>query len=119
MSLTDRVEGSNVMAIREVVMFEVKPGRYDDFLSQARELKSMIERVDVGLLSIRLSSNLIGGPYSGRVSLAFEYDSMPSWATSIDNEFNDSALMAWVSEATGPDAPATIVNRVLLRDIGL
>ena len=107
------------MIVREVLMFEIKPGRYDDFVSQARELKGMLERIDVGLTSVRLSSALIGGTNTGRVSLVAEYDSITSWATSIDKEFNDPTLNAWADEATGPDAAATLVNRILLREIDL
>ncbi len=107
------------MIVREVIMFEVKPGRFDEFVSQARELKGMLERIDVGLTSVRLSSALIGGTNSGRVSLVAEYDSINSWATSVENEFNDSTLMAWANEATGPNATATMVNRVLVREIEL
>ena len=107
------------MAIREVIMFEVKPGRFDEFVSQARELKGMLERVDVGLTSVRLSSALIGGTNSGLVSLVAEYDSLSSWATSIENEYGDSALQAWGNEVSGPNASAKMVNRVLLREIDL
>jgi hypothetical protein len=107
------------MIVREVLMFEIKPGRYDDFVSQARELKGMLERVDVGLTSVRLSSALIGGTNSGRVSLVAEYDNITSWATSIENEFNDPTLNQWADKATGPDAAATLVNRVLVREIDL
>lgn len=107
------------MAVREVVMFEIKPGRYDEFVSQARELKAMLERVDVGLTSVRFSHALIAGTNSGRVTLVAEYDSLASWATSIENEISDPALRKWAAEVTGPDAASTMVNRVLLTDIEL
>lgn len=113
------VNGSDPMAVREVIMYEVKPGRFEEFVALAREAKSMIERIDVGLTSVRLSQATIAGANSGRVSFAFEYDSLSSWATSVERENNDEALQALVREASGPDASFTVVNRVLLTDIDL
>jgi hypothetical protein len=112
-------KGSNLMAVREVIFFEVKPGRFDEFVRLARELKSMLERIDVGLRDIRLSQALIAGTTSGRVSLVAEYDSLSSWAASIEKENNDPALVRMVKEASGPDASFTMVNRVLVTDIDL
>jgi hypothetical protein len=107
------------MAVREVIFFEVKPGRFDEFVRLARELKSMLERIDVGLRDIRLSQALIAGTTSGRVTLTAEYDSLSSWAASIERENNDPALVRMVKEASGPDASFTMVNRVLVTDIDL
>ena len=112
-------EGRRLMIVREVIMFEIKPGRYDEFVSQARELKGVLERIDVGLTSVRLSSALVGGTNSGRISMSFEHDNITSWAASMRNEFNDSSLTALATEWFGPNAPATMVNRVLLREIEL
>jgi antibiotic biosynthesis monooxygenase (ABM) superfamily enzyme len=107
------------MAIREVILYEVKPGRFDEFVAIAREAKTMIERIDVGLTSVRLGQALIAGTTSGHVSFAFEYDSLSSWATSVERENKDEALQALIKESSGPDASATVVNRVLLTDIEL
>ena len=107
------------MAVREVVMFEVEPGRFEDFKSIARELKTILERVDVGLTSIHFNQTLIAGTMSGSVSLVAEYDSLASWATSIERASNDPALLALVREAMGPNPAATIVNRFLATELDL
>lgn len=80
-------------------------------------MRTVLERVDVGLTSVRFSHVMIAGSMSGRVSLVAEYESLASWATSIENENNDPAVLALVEEVLGPDGAATVVNRFLTSDI--
>lgn len=107
------------MAVFEVLTYDVKPGRLEDFLADARELKHILERVDVGLTSMRVVRFMVAGPDSGRVALLFENTNLSSWGQSLDNEIQDPEDQAINARWTGPESPVTLVNRMLLREIDL
>jgi len=107
------------MAVFEVLTFDVKPGRLEDFLADARELKRILERVDVGLTSMRVVRFMVAGPDSGRVALLFENTDLSAWGQSLDNEIQDPEDQAISTRWAGPDSPVTLVNRMLLREIAL
>lgn len=107
------------MAVFEVLTFEVKPGRRDELTALARELKGILERVDVGLTEFRLVSFMVAGPASGRVALFIENTDLSSWGQSLDNEIQDPADQSLSARLFGPDSPATLVDRMLWREIEL
>jgi hypothetical protein len=107
------------MAVFEVLTFEIKPGRIDDFLADVRELRRILERVDVGLAGMRAVRFMVAGSESGRVALIFENTDLPSWGQSLDNEIRDPEDQALSARWQGPDSPATLVNRMLWQEIAL
>jgi hypothetical protein len=107
------------VAVIEVLTFEVKPGRLDDFLADIRQLQSVLARVDVGLTGIRVLRSMIAGAESGRVMLMVENVDLASWGKSLDNEIADPEDQAISTRWDSPDSPVTLVNRMLLRDIAL
>jgi hypothetical protein len=107
------------MAVIEVISYEVKPGRQDEFVKVAKELKVILERIDVGLVSLRLMSATIAGATSGRFTLVAEYDSFTSWGKSMEKEAADPALNELAQQAGGPDGVPTLVNRTLVTEIPL
>jgi hypothetical protein len=108
-----------VAAVSQIT-YQVRPGRMTDFLAAARELKAAIERLGVGVRSVRLFEMEVAGPHSGRVVLAFEYEDLASWGETVDRELalvdqeSDAAWLALVERAHGAEAPAVVVERALL-----
>jgi hypothetical protein len=113
-----RAEGSHRMAIFEVIMFEVKPGRDEQFMSFVRDLNGILRRIDTGLENITASRAFIAGQNSGRVTLRFQYSDLAAWSKSIEAEVNDPAILK-LMEQFDADPPATMVNRLLAREIQL
>jgi hypothetical protein len=107
------------MAVFELLTFEVKPGRFEDFVADVRELRTILERVDVGLIGMRAARYMVAGPASGRVALVFENTDLTAWGQSLDNEIADPADQALSARWQGPDAPAILVDRKLLTEIPL
>jgi hypothetical protein len=107
------------VAVLEVLTFEVKRGRLEEFLADARALRHILERVDVGLISMRAVRFMVASPESGRVALMFENTSLSSWGQSLDNEIQDPEDQALSARWQGPDSPVTLVNRMLWAEIPL
>jgi hypothetical protein len=74
------------MAAISQITYQVKPGRMEDFLAAARELKGAIERLGVNVRAVRLFEAEVAGPHSGRVVLSFEYADLASWGATVDRE---------------------------------
>ena len=107
------------MAVIEAITFDVKPGRQDELITTIKDLKGLLDRVDVGLTSVRLVHATIAGPNAGRVVLLAEYADLPSWGKSIENENADPDLLALVQQSMGSDAAFTTVGRTLYTEISL
>lgn len=107
------------MAVFEMLTFEVKPGRLEDFVADARALQRILERVDVGLTSMRAVRFMVAGPDSDHVALIFENTDLTSWGKSLDNEIRDPEDQELNARWQGPDSPVTLVNRMLLAEIAL
>jgi hypothetical protein len=107
------------MAVLEVLTFEVKPGRLEDFLADVRQLERVLARVDVGLTGMRVLRYMIAGADSGRVALLFENTDLASWGQSLDAEIGDPEDQAISTRWQSGESPVTLVHRMLLRDIPL
>jgi hypothetical protein len=107
------------MAVIEVITYEVKSGRSEEFIELTKEVKRVLERIDVGLVSFRLMHATIAGSTSGRFTFVAEYDGMTSWGKSMEIEENDPTLKEILRRSSGPDTVATLVNRALVSEIPL
>lgn len=107
------------MAVVEVLTFEVKPDRLDDFLADVRQLEQVLARVDVGLTSMRVLRYMVAGADSGRVALVFENTDLASWGQSLDAEIGDPEDQAIIAGWQSAESPVTLVHRMLLREIPL
>jgi hypothetical protein len=107
------------MAVFDVITFEVKPGRREEFLTDIRDFKGLIERVDVGLTSVRLAEAMLAGSTSGQVVMVVEQTDLTSWGTSVDREKQDEAMLALESRWQTADPPARMVSHALLTEIPL
>ncbi len=107
------------MAILDVMTFDVEPGRMDEFVADVRALKEAVERVDVGLSSVRLLRFMMAGGDTNRVSLVFENTDLVAWAESLVREAADADEQAAAARIHGPGAPGKLVHRMLMRDLPL
>ncbi len=107
------------MAVIEVLTYEVKPGRLEEFLADVRQLEQILARVDVGLTSMRVLRYMVAGADSGRVALLFENTDLASWGQSLDAEIGDPEKQAIDERWRSGESPVTLVHRMLLRDIPL
>ncbi len=107
------------MAVIEVLTFDVKPGRLDDFLVDVRQLEQVLARVDVGLTGMRVLRYMVAGADSGRVALLFENTNLASWGQSLDAEIGDSEDQAIFARWQSAESPVTLVHRMLLRDLSV
>jgi hypothetical protein len=105
------------VSVIEVLTFEIKPGRLDDFLADVRQLEQVLARVDVGLTRMRVLRYMVAGVDSGRVALMFENTDLASWGQSLDAEIGDPEDQAIMARWQSPESPVTLVHRMLLREI--
>ncbi len=105
------------MAVIEVLTYDVKPGRLDDFLADVRRLEQILNRVDVGLTSMRVLRYMVAGAESGRVALMVENTDLASWGQSLDAELGDPDDQAIYARWQSPESPVILVHRMLLREI--
>ena len=107
------------MSVIEVLTYDVKPGRLDDFLADVRRLTVVLSRVDVGMTSLRVLRFMIAGADSGRVALVVENTNLATWGQSLDAEIDDPEDQAISARWQSPESPVTLVHRMLLREIPL
>jgi hypothetical protein len=107
------------MAVFDIVAFDVAPGGMDEFLTAMRDLKSICERIDVGLTSFRLLASTIAGTTTGRMTFVAEYVNVASWSASSENEMQNAELNALIERASRLDPPYRVVSRSFLTEIDL
>jgi heme-degrading monooxygenase HmoA len=105
------------MAIRNVSIFQVHPGRRQEFLKEAAEAKKILERMGV---SWRAAETMIGGPNTGSFVVALEFDDMAAFAAFTQKAQADSEWQAFQARLNGMSSPTrTLVSRSLLTDVTL
>jgi hypothetical protein len=79
------------MAVLLTTMVQVKPDRWEEFLSQTRKGKSLVE--GHGGSNVRLLAGLVGGQQTGMIVVTIEFDDFASygsfedkWQASVDPE---------------------------------
>ncbi len=105
------------MTVMSVVTWRVKPGRMDDFLTNASQAQEVILRLATGLNEHRYWRRVVGGPLTGDVLATFTYDSLTDWATTVEREAADPDFNALVAQGSGPDAPAELMARTVWAEI--
>jgi uncharacterized protein (DUF1330 family) len=105
------------MAVRSVSIFQIHPGKRQDFLKNLAEAKKILERLGA---RYRVAQTTIGGPNTGNVVVALEFDDMAAFATFMQKAQGDSdwqAFQARTNDATDP--ATTLVSRSLLTDLAV
>lgn len=94
------------MAVTSNVVGRTKPGRYEDFLSQALEVTKLYERLGAG--TSRLFAAGIAGEAFGTWTFASEFDSMEHYGTFSDALSTDAEWQALMLRLQQPDNPVTL-----------
>ena len=103
------------MAVRSVSIFQLHPGKRQQFLKDAAEAKNILERLGAGW---RAAETTIGGPNTGNLIVALEFDDMAAFGAFTQKARGDSAWQAFQARTIGTTDPATtLVGRSLLTDI--
>lgn len=105
------------MTVASVYTYAVKPGGMADFQSGLKEARSIIERLGTGIKEVRAFRTIVGGPSSGQITFRIIYDSLSSYATTIEAEAEDDEFQEMVRRVASPDAPATLVTHGLATDL--
>jgi hypothetical protein len=104
------------MAVFEIVSWEVKPGRMEEALAALKDTISVCQRIDTGLVSIRVANTVVAGERSGQVVAIFEHTDLGAWGTSIETEENDPEFLA-IAKRFGTDSPVSSFSRAILKEI--
>jgi hypothetical protein len=94
------------MAVLNSVIGRVKPGRYEDFISQALEATKLYERL--GANNVRMFSAGVAGEAFGTWTFTSEYESMEAYGAFSDELMVDSEMQALMMRIQSPDNPSTI-----------
>jgi hypothetical protein len=105
------------MAVRSVSIFQAHPGRRQEFLKDALAAKKILERLGARW---RIAETTIGGPNTGSIIVALEFNDMPAFAAFTQKAQRDSKWQAFQARVNGgPDPATTLVSRSLVTDIDL
>ncbi|MEZ4572355.1 MAG: hypothetical protein R2849_18970 [Thermomicrobiales bacterium] len=104
------------MTVASVYAYAVKPGGMADFQAGLKEAKSIIERLGTGLNEVRAFRTIVSGPSSGQITFRIVYDSLSSYAATIEAEAEDE-FQEMVRRVSSPDAPATLLTHALATDL--
>lgn len=105
------------MAVRSISIFQPHPGRRQEFLKDAVAAKKMLERLGA---SWRIAETTIGGPNTGSIIVALEFNDMAAFGAFTQKAQGDSEWQAFQARVTGAaDPTTTLVSRSLITDIEL
>ena len=105
------------MAVRSITIFQIKPGRRQEFLKNAALAKKHLTRLGA---SFRMAESTIAGPNSGSIIAALEFKDIVAFAAFTAKAAGDKKWQAFQAKvALGPDPATTLVSRSLVTDIDL
>lgn len=104
------------MICTHIVTAKVKPGRMDEVMRLSEKARPMIERV--GGRNYRTYRVAIGGPYTGVIYSAIDFDDIHAWGSALDQWRTDAEWRQLLKEAWGTDGPATQEGSILMQEDG-
>ena len=103
------------MAVRNVSIFQVRPGKRQAFLSDAAAAKKILQRLGA---RFRAGETTIGGPNTGNLVVSLEFDDMAAYAAFTQKAQGDSEWQAFQARVGGTaDPTTTLVGRSLITDL--
>lgn len=103
------------MSVLAIFTYDVKPGRFDDFMAKLQHAAAPEFASPVMPQSIRLFRNTVPGPDTGPVILMLEYRDMAAYGARTAYEHNTPAWRQLF--ASQPDSPETLVSVQLLTEL--
>ena len=103
------------MSVLARFIYEVKPGRFADFMAKLQEAGSPKFKSEAMPESVKLYRNTIPGPDTQLVFLHIEYKDMTSYGARTDFETSNGA---WIDLfAPKPDSPERLVSVEILTEL--
>ena len=103
------------MAVIARFIYEVKPGRFDDFMAKLQEAAGRRFNSDVMPKSVRLFRKSVPGPDTAQIILHIEYNDMGAYGARTAFE---TANTEWRKLfAATPDSPERLVSVELLTEL--
>jgi hypothetical protein len=103
------------MAVVAVFTYEVRPGRFDDFMAKLQEAAGPEFSSPVMPKAVRLFRNAVPGPDTTSLILHIEYDDMAAYGARTAYENQNPAWRALF--ACQPDSPEQLVSVQLLIEL--
>src|SRR5262249_38051240 len=103
------------MSVIAKFVYEVKPGRFGDFMAKLGEAASPKFSGPVMPQSVRLFRSTVPGPDTHSVQLFIEYPDMAAYGARTTFESNNAEWRELFAE--GPDSPQRLVSVELLSEI--
>ena len=104
------------MSVLVRFIYEVKPGRFTNFMAKLQEAGSPKFKSDVMPGSVKLYRNAVPGPDTQLVILHIEYKDMISYGARTDFETSSGAWRELFAEM--PDSPERLVSVEILTELG-
>ncbi len=103
------------MAVVARFIYDIKPGRFDDFMSKLRLAAGERFNSPVMPRSVRLFRSSVPGPDTRQVILHIEYADMAAYGARTDFELNDTEWRELF--AARPDSPEQLISVELLSEL--
>jgi len=103
------------MSVVAKFVYEIRPGRFDDFMAKLAQAASPKFNSAVMPTSVRLFRSTVPGPDTNSIQLFIEYTDMAAYGARTVYEGNNPEWRALFSETT--DAPQKLVSVELLTEI--
>ncbi|WP_309044324.1 hypothetical protein [Marinobacter sediminicola] len=103
------------MSVIAKFLYEIIPGRFDDFMEMLGQAASPEFDSPVMPSSVRLFRCIVPGPDTSSIQLFIEYPDMAAYGRRTDFENNNPKWRALFSEQ--PDSPQRLVSVELLSEI--
>ena len=103
------------MSVLAIFTYDVKPGRFTDFIAKLRRAAAPEFDSPTMSRSIRLFRNTVPGPDTGPVILIIEYPDMAAYGARTAYENGNPAWQQLF--ASQPDSPETLLSVQLLTEL--
>ena len=103
------------MSVLARFIYQVKPGRFRDFMAKLQEAASPKFTSEIMPESIKLFRNSVPGPDTEHVILHIEYKDMAAYGARTDFEINNAEWRELFSPK--PDSPERLVSVEILTEL--
>ncbi len=102
------------MAVSQVSIWSVHPGKLPDTVATAAKSKVIHERLGA---KVRLRQIVYGGPNANQLVYSIEHADMAAFAAFTDKLLADADWQALVAVIFGAEAPATLLSNSVTTDV--
>ena len=103
------------MSVLVRFIYEVKPGRFNDFMAKLQEAASPKFTSEIMPIAVNLYRNSVPGPDTSQVILHIKYQDMAAYGARTDFEISNSAWRELFSAK--PDSPEQLLSVEILTEL--